>query len=108
LQLNTTPGQVLQDNLTNLILQENLNEELKFVKYLVYFKILFNYINRIKLSTVLRMLASSASFDRICTSLLTNLINSWTGKIKVFNEGFDSFKKIVKIALYPDCSLVSK
>lgn len=26
------------------------------------------------------MLAASVSFDRICTNILTNLINSWTGK----------------------------
>ncbi len=62
LQLNSTPGQVLEDNLTKFILQENINE-----------------IDRIKLSTVLKMLASSVSFDRICTNLLTNLIQSWTG-----------------------------
>ena len=83
LQLNTTPGQVLEDNLTKLILQENLNDELKFGKRWFFFssRIYFYYINRIKLSTVLKMLASSAAFDRMCTNLLMNLINSWTGKI---------------------------
>ncbi|CAF0740565.1 unnamed protein product [Rotaria sp. Silwood1] len=59
--LNTTPGQVLEDNLTKFILHENISDELKP-----------------KLSTVLKILASSASFDRICTNLLTILINSWT------------------------------
>ncbi|UJR33379.1 hypothetical protein I4U23_020827 [Adineta vaga] len=61
LQLNISPGQVLEDDLTKLILQENIDEQLK-----------------IKLATILRMLASSVIFDRICTNLLTNLINSWT------------------------------
>jgi hypothetical protein len=61
LQLNSTPGQVLEDNLTKFILQENIND-----------------YDKIKLSTVLKILASSSSFDRICTNLLTNLINSWT------------------------------
>ncbi len=63
LQLNSTPGQVLEDNLTKFILEENLSEN-----------------NRIKLSTVLKSLGSSVSFDRICMNLLTNLINSWTSK----------------------------
>ncbi|CAF3654754.1 unnamed protein product [Rotaria sordida] len=62
LQLNSIPGQVLEDNLTKFILHANLNDELK-----------------IKLSTVLKILASSPTFDRICTNLLSNLINSWTG-----------------------------
>ncbi|CAF3886142.1 unnamed protein product, partial [Rotaria sp. Silwood2] len=61
LQLNSTPGQVLEDNLLKFILQGNINDELK-----------------IKLSNVLKILASSASFDRICMILLMNLINSWT------------------------------
>jgi len=62
LQLHSTPGQVLEDNLTKFILQDNINDT-----------------DKIKLSTVLKMLASSVLFDRICTNLLTNLINSWTG-----------------------------
>jgi hypothetical protein len=61
LQLNSTPGQVLEDNLTKFILQENIND-----------------YDKIKLSTVLKVLASSATYDRICTNLLINLINSWT------------------------------
>jgi hypothetical protein len=62
LQLNSTPGQVLEDNLTKFIRQNNINDN-----------------DRMKLSTVLKMLASSVSFDRTCTNLLNNLINSWTG-----------------------------
>ena len=31
LQLNTTPGQVLEDDLTNFILQENIPDQLRFV-----------------------------------------------------------------------------
>ncbi len=61
LQLNSIPGQVLEDNLAKYILQNNINDN-----------------DRIKLSTVLKILASSVSFDRISTNLLTNLINSWT------------------------------
>ncbi|CAM4866542.1 unnamed protein product [Rotaria socialis] len=61
LQINTMPGQALEDNLTKFILHENINDELK-----------------IKLASVLKTIASSAVFDRLCTILLTNLINSWT------------------------------
>ncbi|CAF0896713.1 unnamed protein product [Adineta steineri] len=61
LQLHAVPSQVLEDDLTKFILQDNIADELK-----------------IKLSAVLRMLASSVSFDRICTNILTNLIQSWT------------------------------
>jgi hypothetical protein len=62
LQLNSKPGQVLEDNLTKFILQNNINDN-----------------DRMKLSIVLKMLASSGLFDRTCTNLLTNLINSWMG-----------------------------
>ncbi|CAF0729307.1 unnamed protein product [Adineta ricciae] len=74
LQLNTTPGQVLEDDLTKFILQGNIPDQL-----------------RIKLSAVMRMLASSVIFDRICTNLLTNLINSWTvTKTNPSNEVLES------------------
>lgn len=62
LLLHSIPGQALEDNLTKFILQENISES-----------------DKIKLSTILKLVASSAQFDRICMSLLTNLINSWTG-----------------------------
>jgi len=74
LQLNSTPGQVLEDNLTKFILQENIND-----------------YDKIKLSTVLKILASSSSFDRICTNLLTNLINSWTS---IYYKRVEKYVKI--------------
>ena len=64
LQLNSVPGQVLEDNLTQFILQETIPDS-----------------DRIKLSTVLKLLASSALFERTATNLLTNLIQPWLGKL---------------------------
>lgn len=63
LQLHCIPGQVLEDNLTNYILQGTINET-----------------DRMKLTTVLKLLASSALFERTATNVLINLIYSWTGR----------------------------
>ena len=65
LQLHCVPGQVIEDNLTNYILQGTINES-----------------DRIKLSTVLKLLASSALFERTAANVLINLVYSWTGKYR--------------------------
>lgn len=63
LQLNCVPGQALEDNLTEYICENNRTNN-----------------DKVKLSNVLKILASSALFDRLTMSLLTNLNNMYTNK----------------------------
>ena len=69
LQLNCVPGQALEDNLTKYICQENRLDS-----------------DKVKLSNVLKILASSPLFDRITMNLLTSLVNSWTHKSLPSND----------------------